>query len=57
VSAERQEPLYDYIIKTKPKRIIFNPGSENPALVKLAIEAGIKVENACTLVLLRTDQF
>lgn len=53
----RQVPLYEYILKTKPKRLIFNPGTENPELAKLAIEAGIKVENACTLVLLRTDQF
>jgi len=57
LSAKRQEPLYEYIIETKPKRLIFNPGAENPELEKLATEAGIKVENACTLVMLRTDQY
>jgi len=55
--AEKQRPLYDYILKLKPKRIIFNPGAENPELAKMAIQQGIKVEDACTLVLLSTGQF
>ena len=45
------------IIDLNPKRVIFNPGSENPALEKALIERGIHVEEACTLVMLRTDQF
>ena len=52
-----QEPLYDYLIKMKPKRIIFNPGTENPELAALAQKAGITTEYACTLVLLSTDNF
>jgi hypothetical protein len=45
------------VIKTKPKRIIFNPGSENEELEKLAKENGIETIEACTLVLLSTNQY
>jgi predicted CoA-binding protein len=45
------------IIQLAPKRVIFNPGAENPTLEKNLKASGIKVENACTLVLLRTHQF
>ncbi len=57
VGPDKQPLLYDYIINLKPKRIIFNPGAENPELAKLANENGIIVEHACTLVLLRTKQY
>lgn len=53
----RQAPLYDYILGLKPKRIIFNPGTENPELVHLAQAAGIETELACTLVMLATDSY
>jgi predicted CoA-binding protein len=52
-----QKQYYDYLISLKPARIIFNPGTENPELEKLANSAGIHCENACTLVLLSTDQY
>ena len=45
------------ILKLNPARVIFNPGSENPALIDELRKAGTKVEEACTLVLLRTRQF
>jgi predicted CoA-binding protein len=54
---ERQKNVYDYILNLKPKRIIFNPGTENPELYQLARDKGIEVEEACTLVLLSTNQF
>ena len=57
LNPKRQEPLYDYILGLKPKRIIFNPGTENAKLVQLAQEAGIETEIACTLVLLATDSY
>lgn len=41
----------------RPKRVIFNPGAENPDLARTLVDNGIGVENACTLVMLRTDQF
>ena len=52
-----QKEYYDYILALKPKRIIFNPGTENTAFEKLAAANGIAVEEACTLVLLSTNQF
>ena len=52
-----QEEYYDYILSLHPKRIIFNPGTENPALKKLARENGIEHLEACTLVMLSTGQY
>lgn len=57
IGPANQKGLYDYILKTKPKRIIFNPGTENPELAAMAKEKGIAVEEACTLVLLSTGQY
>ncbi|WP_270089362.1 CoA-binding protein [Sphingobacterium sp. SYP-B4668] len=57
MGAQNQKPLYDYILELHPKRIIFNPGAENTELQLLAESNGITVENACTLVLLRTGQY
>ncbi len=53
----RQRDYYNYIIETKPKRVIFNPGTENPQFYQLLESNGIKVEVACTLVLLATNQY
>jgi uncharacterized protein len=52
VNPERQKDYYDYLLALKPKRILFNPGTENPILEKLAQEHDIETEQACTLVLL-----
>ena len=52
-----QKQYYDYIISLQPKRIIFNPGAENDELSDLAIKNGIKPMEACTLVLLSTNQY
>ena len=57
VGAKHQTELYDYLIELKPRRIIFNPGTENPAFEEKALKAGIAVEEACTLVLLSTKQY
>jgi len=57
VGAPRQEGWYDYLLSLKPKRIIFNPGAENPEFEKLAESKGIEVVEACTLVMLRTNQY
>lgn len=57
LSPKNQEGYYDYILSLKPQRIIFNPGTENEELEKKAIDKGIKVQEACTLVLLRTGQY
>ena len=52
-----QKEYYDYILSLHPKRIIFNPGAENPELEALAQSKGIQPMEACTLVLLSTGQF
>lgn len=52
-----QPQYYDYILETKPKRVVFNPGAENPELESLLIENGIEPIEACTLVLLSTGQY
>jgi len=57
VGEDRLEVSEDYLISLKPKRIIFNPGAENPRLAMRAREAGIEVVQACTLVMLSTDQY
>lgn len=57
INPSRQPEYYDYILSLKPDRIIFNPGTENPELEKLAAENGIKTMQACTLVMLSTEQY
>lgn len=52
-----QKEYYDYILSLNPKRIIFNPGTENNELGELAKQKGIQVQAACTLVLLSTNQY
>src|SRR5690606_25682913 len=56
VNADNQKSLYDYILSLKPKRVIFNPGTENAEFYKILNENGISFETACTLVLLPTNQ-
>ena len=53
----RQRDYYNYIVEAKPKRVIFNPGTENPEFYQLLELNNIKVEVACSLVLLTTDQY
>ena len=53
----RQRDYYNYIVEAKPKRVIFNPGTENPEFYQLLKLNDIRVEVACTLVLLATNQY
>lgn len=57
VGPDRQGALLDDIVALKPRRVIFNPGTENPAIYQQLQGAGIAVQEACTLVLLSTRQF
>lgn len=52
-----QIPYYDYILSLKPKRVIFNPGTENDELERKLVQKGIHTQEACTLVLLSTGQY
>ena len=57
VAADISNAISEDILNANPKRIIFNPGAENPALAAKAQAKGIKTLEACTLVMLRTGQF
>lgn len=57
VNPKNQEEYYDYILSLKPKRVIFNPGTENPVFYEMLKQHHIKYEEACTLVLLGTGQY
>ena len=54
---KNQPPIYDYVVSLNPKRVIFNPGTENPEFYQILTENSIEVEVACTLVLLATNQY
>ena len=57
IGAEHSATLGFALVSLRPKRVIFNPGAENPELEDELTAAGIEVEEACTLVLLKTGQF
>ncbi|WP_027303327.1 CoA-binding protein [Rudanella lutea] len=57
VGARNQTGYYDYIKKLKPRRVIFNPGAENPAFERELNEAGIEPIDACTLVMLSVGTY
>ncbi len=52
-----QKEYYDYIMSLKPKRIIFNPGTENEELIEMAERKNIEPVIGCTLVMLSTGEF
>ena len=57
IGPQNQASYYDYILKTKPKRVIFNPGAENEELANMLKDAGIEPVDACTLVMINTGQY
>lgn len=57
IGAKRQPEYYHYIVSLKPKRVIFNPGTANPEFQELLSQNDIEVLQACTLVLLRTNNY
>lgn len=57
LSPTNQTELYDYVIQLKPKRVIFNPGTENLDFSKKLQEHNIEIVNGCTLVMLSTNQY
>jgi predicted CoA-binding protein len=57
LNPQNQKQYYDYILSLHPKRLIFNPGTENDELYSLAKENGIQPLEACTLVMLGTGQY
>lgn len=57
LNPERQKEYEEYILSLHPKRIIFNPGAENPSFAEKATKEGIETIEACTLVMLGTGQY
>lgn len=57
LNPQMQENFKEKILALKPKRVVFNPGTENPEFEKQLSEAGIEPIEACTLVMLRTNQY
>lgn len=57
IGPQRQPEWYDFILSMKPKRIIFNPGTENDEFEQMAEKQGVEVVQGCTLVMLRSNQY
>lgn len=57
IGPQRQEPYYKYIFGLGPKRIIFNPGTENPELKGKAKAQGIETVSSCTLMMLNNEEY
>lgn len=57
VGPQNQPAWYDYILSLNPKRIIFNPGTENAEFEKIAKAKGIETPEACTLVMLSIGNY
>lgn len=57
LNPDNQQPYYEEILALQPRRIIFNPGTENPELEQLAESKGIEAIESCTLVMLATGQY
>ncbi|UUV21091.1 CoA-binding protein [Paenimyroides aestuarii] len=52
-----QKPFYEYILNLHPRRVIFNPGTENKEFQEKLTHAGIAYEETCTLVLLSINKY
>lgn len=57
IGPDKQNEYVDYLLSLNPKRVIFNPGTENAPLMQQLNQAGIETEAACTLVLLSIGQY
>ena len=57
LNPRRQVEYYEYILSLHPERVIFNPGTENPAFFEILQKNAIEIEVACTLVMLSTNQY
>ena len=57
LNPKHQPEYYDYIVSLDPRRVIFNPGTENPEFSQILLDNDIEVEIACSLVLLASNQY
>ena len=57
LNPKSQQEYYDYILSLNPRRVIFNPGTENQEFYEILRKNDIAYEESCTLVLLATNQY
>ncbi len=57
INPKRQDAYFDYLIRLRPARVIFNPGTENTSLMRVLEQEGIEAVEACTLVMLATGAY
>jgi predicted CoA-binding protein len=57
IGAKKQQEYYHYVIGLKPRRVIFNPGTENPEFQEMLKEKGIDVVRDCAMIMLNTGTF
>lgn len=57
INAQRQEAFYEKVENQLPKRVIFNPGTENPEWAERLAKQGVEVVERCTLVMLNSGEF
>lgn len=57
INANLQKGYYNKILQLNPKRVIFNPGTENYEFQEILKQKDIEFDNACTLVLLSIGQY
>ena len=55
MGAKKQPDFYDYILNLNPRRVVFNPGAENPELQDILKEKGVEIVNDCALIMINTD--
>jgi len=57
IGSRNLAPYFDYILSLKPKRVIFNPGTETQSFADTLVSAGVEVVNACTLIMISKDLY
>jgi predicted CoA-binding protein len=57
IGPAHQPDYYDYVLSLHPRRVIFNPGTENQEFIQRVHNAGIQAEVACTLVMLSIGNY
>jgi len=57
VGPRHQPGFFDQVVNLQPRRVIFNPGTENPDFYSILKDANIDIIEACTLVMLRSGVY
>jgi len=57
LSPDNQQAWHAEILRWRPRRVIFNPGAEDPRFAARLRASGVDALEACTLVMLATGQY